>query len=154
MLICKIKKNKVLTALKISSIFIIILYFSLFLINIQNKHESNSSEQFHCSQINKDKSFISLKRVENKEINSRVSYITEQKVETERRITFCSEKLQLFRDYIREINVKKYNNGFDSFHDKDCNSNDEAFIKYSYLGVVFILGAFINVKECLKLGIL
>lgn len=151
------KKNKVLSAMKISSIFVIFLYFSLFLINIIHKRETINSKEKHkletpsLTKCLKDKNHKTNKT----EIYIKNSKIEDQKDNAERRISFCYGLLTRFKEFIKSFNLKKFDS-LDSVisDDQVCKLEEEPFIKYAYLGVVFILGAFINVKECLKLGIL
>jgi hypothetical protein len=150
---CKMKKNKVLSAMKISSIFIITLYFSLFLLNIIGKQESNNLKYINSQNKIIDNCTLNQFSNSKNELNNEICDNKVQKDNTERRISFCSGVFPNLKDFIKALNQQKIKN-YLKLNDELCESQDEAFIKYSYLGVVFILGAFINVKECLKLGIL
>lgn len=138
--------------MKTSSIFIMILYSSIFLINLANSNELVNQEfpEANCLSNHKDVTTNDFKITFSKD-----------KFEEQRESTksdgnsFCSSQLLKFKARSNVL-FKELQNSFSSKNNILCEQqkNDEAFIKYAYLGVVFILGAFINVKECLKLGIL
>lgn len=150
------KKNKVLSAMKISSIFVIFLYFSLFLINIIHKQEKISTKQLVNTNTDYTKCLSNKNSLSNKTENYNKSLIFEdQKDKSERRLSFCSVLQSRYKIFIKSLNIKNLYSLKSVISDNQvCEIEDEPFIKYAYLGVVFILGAFINVKECLKLGIL
>lgn len=150
------KKNKVLSAMKISSIFVIFLYFSLFLINIIHKQEKISTKQLVNTNTDYTKCLSNKNSLSNKTENYNKNLIFEdQKDKSERRLSFCSVLQSRYKIFIKSLNIKNLYSLKSVISDNQvCEIEDEPFIKYAYLGVVFILGAFINVKECLKLGIL
>lgn len=150
------KKNKVLSAMKISSIFVIFLYFSLFLINIIHKQEKISTKQLVNTNTDYTKCLSNKNSLSNKTENYNKNLIFEdQKDKSERRLSFCSVLQSRYKIFIKSLNIKNLYSLKSAISDNQaCKIEDEPFIKYAYLGVVFILGAFINVKECLKLGIL